>query len=58
MAVPVLSCGCDLWTATKKQNSKVQALVMAFLRGVERCFKLDHIKNEAVREELQVFNLN
>ena len=31
---------------------------MAFLRGVKKCSKLDRIKNEAIREELQVFNLN
>ena len=31
---------------------------MAFLRGVKRCSKVYHIKNEAIREELKVFNLN
>ena len=31
---------------------------MAFLRGVKSCSKLDRIKNETVREEIQVFNLN
>ena len=31
---------------------------MTFLRGVERCSKLDPIRNEAVKGELQVFNLN
>ena len=30
---------------------------MAFLRGVKWCSKLDLIKNEARREELQVINL-
>ena len=43
MAVPVLfSYGCELWT-TKKQDSKIQALEMAFLRGVKNCYKLDRI---------------
>ena len=31
---------------------------MVFIRGVKRCFKLDRIRNEAIREELQIFNLN
>ena len=31
---------------------------MAFLRGVKRCSKLNRIKNEVTRKELQVFNLN
>ena len=31
---------------------------MAFLIGVKRCSKLDRIKNEGMRQELQVFDLN
>ena len=31
---------------------------MAFLRVVKRCSKLDRVRNEAIREVLQVFNLN
>ena len=49
---------CKLWTIIKKQDSKIQASEMAFLRGAERCSKLGRIKNEAIKEELQVFNLN
>ena len=30
---------------------------MSFLGGVKRCSKLDHIRNEAIREDLQVNNL-
>ena len=41
MAVPALSYGCELWTTTKKQKSKIQASEMAFIRRVKRCSKLD-----------------
>lgn len=30
---------------------------MELLKGVERCFKLDCIKNDDIRELLDVFNL-
>ena len=58
MVVPVLSYGCQLWTATKKLESKIQASETACLRGVNRCSKLERIRNFAVRQKLQVFNLN
>ena len=31
---------------------------MAFLREIKRYFKLDGIRNDAVRKDLQVFNMN
>ena len=58
MAIPVLSYGCELWTATKKEESTIQTSEMAFLRGLKRYSKLDHTKNGDIREELQVFSLN
>lgn len=58
MAIPVISYGSEMWTATKKQESKIQASEMKFLRGVKGCTKLDHIRNEEIREELEIFNLN
>ena len=47
MTFGVLSYGCELWTTTKKQISKIQALEMEFLRGVKRFSKLDRIRNDA-----------
>ena len=58
MAVPALSCTCELWTTTMRQESKIQASEMAYLRGVKRCSKFDRIKNKAIWEELQVLNFN
>ena len=56
MAAPVLSCGRELWSTTKKENSKIQASEMEFLRGVERRSKLFCIRYEAIIEELQVLS--
>ena len=39
MAVPVLSYGCELWTTSKKQDSKIHASEMSLSRGVKRCSK-------------------
>ena len=47
-----------LWTTTKNRDSKIHSSEMAFLRGVKRCSKLDHIRSDSIREELQLFNLN
>ena len=58
-AVLVLSNGCELWTATKIQDTNIQPSGVAFLRGVKMCskIKLDRIKSDAIKEELQVLNL-
>ena len=56
MAVSVLSYRCELWTTTKKQKVKYSPQKWR-LRGIQRYCKLDRIKKEAGREELQVFNL-
>ena len=37
----------------QETRSKVQATEIA-LRGVKKCSKLDHRKNEVIREKLQV----
>lgn len=57
MAVPVLSYECELLTNTKKQ-SKIQASELMFLKLVKRCSSLDQIRNEDIREELRVSDLN
>ena len=31
---------------------------MRFLRGVKGCSRIDRIRNEMIRQEVQVFNLN
>lgn len=36
----------------KKEENKIQASEIDFLRTVKRCSRLDHMRNEAVRDDL------
>ena len=58
MAEPVLSYGSELWTVTKRQESRIQASEMKFLRQVKGCTRRDCIRNEDIRRELNVYNMN
>ena len=58
MAVPMLAYGSETWTLNKKQQSKIQASEMKFLRSVKGCTKRDLITNQSIREELGIFNMN
>lgn len=39
-----------------KDNSRVQAAEMKFLRGLKRCIKQEHIRNTEIREELGIYS--
>jgi hypothetical protein len=54
MALPVLLYGREAWTIKAKDMSKIQATEMRYLRSVKGCTKLDHIKNEDIRKELDI----
>jgi hypothetical protein len=54
MALPVLLYGSGTWTIKTKDMSKIQATEMRYLRSVKGCTKLDHIKNEDIRKELDI----
>jgi hypothetical protein len=54
MALPVLLYGSETWTIKTKDMSKIQATEMRYLRSVKGCTKLDHIKNEDIRKELDI----
>lgn len=58
MAVPQLLYGCESWTIRKQDKMKIQASEMKFLRRVKRCTLMDKIKNEDIRQELNIFSLN
>jgi uncharacterized protein YydD (DUF2326 family) len=49
-----LLCGSEKWTIKTKDMSKIQAKVMRYLRSVRGCTKLQHIKNEDIRKELDI----
>jgi hypothetical protein len=55
MAVPVLMYGSEVWTIKKKDISRIQSAEMKFLRPVKGCTRMDHIRNEEIRTELEMY---
>jgi hypothetical protein len=51
---PTLTYSCESWTLLDTHRSKIQALEMRFLRRVEKVTKRDRIRNQVIREQLQV----
>ena len=48
--MPVLMYGCETWSLTKKQQSKVQATQMNVLRRIDSVNRLDRVMNADIRE--------
>ena len=51
---PVLSYGSESWTLTRPLKSKIQAVEMKYLRKVKGITRRDRVRNEQVREELNI----
>ena len=58
VAVPTLMHGSESWVTNTKHKQIIQTAEMKFLRSVKRCSRLDRIRNENIREELKIYNLN
>jgi hypothetical protein len=58
MAVPTLTYGSKTWPTTKTQEAKIETAEIKFLRRVAGYTRRDQIKNNKIREELNIFNLN
>ncbi|KAJ4428996.1 hypothetical protein ANN_25992 [Periplaneta americana] len=58
MAVPVLTYGSKSWIIKERDKSKLQAAEMRFLRRVKGCTRRDLIRNEDIRKELNIYNIN
>lgn len=54
MVRPVLAYGSEVRVMNSKDTLQIQAVEMFFLRAVKRCFKRDHLRNEAIPEELNI----
>ena len=51
---PILIYGHESWTLTSRTKSKVQAAEMKVLRLIKGVTRLDRIRNESIRNELEV----
>ena len=51
--MPMLLYGCETWSLSKRQQSKVQATQMNALRRIEGVSRLDRARNVDVREKLR-----
>ena len=56
-AVPTLLYGCENWTARKGRKVRTESAEMKVLRSVAEFALHDQRTNEAVREELNVYDL-
>jgi hypothetical protein len=55
MAVPVLIYGSEAWAIKKKDITRIQSEEMKFLRSVKGCTRMDNIRNEEIRTELEMY---
>jgi hypothetical protein len=58
MAIPALMYGSDIWVPTKKVQTRIQSTEMNFLRKTKGCTKLDHVINELIRTEPNIYPVN
>jgi hypothetical protein len=58
MATPVLTYGCESWVPSRKDNSRMQATEIKFLRRVKGITKVGRVMNEDVRKELEIYAMN
>jgi hypothetical protein len=54
MAIPSLLYRSEGWILRRKDESSIQSVEMKFLRSVKGCTRLDHSRNEQIRDELEV----
>lgn len=51
---PILTYGCQSWVVNKKKKSTIQAVVMTYLRAIKGMTLRDKIRNEAIKEDLNM----
>lgn len=58
VAVPTLLYGSETQVTKKKEESRIQAKEMKFLRRVKSCIRQDRLRNHDIQGELSIFSLN
>ena len=53
MVVPMMTYGCESWVLREKEKSRLQATEMSILRKVAGVTRMDHIRNEEIRQRLE-----
>ena len=54
IARPSLLYGSETWANTKRDMTRVEAAEMRFLRSVKGYTRLDKVRNEVIRKELEI----
>ena len=54
VTIPTLMYGCEVWVLTEREKSRLQATEMRMLRKIAGVSRLDHVRNETVRERLRL----
>jgi len=54
VARPSLLYGSETWVTTKRDTTGLEAAEMRFLRSVTRYTRLDKIRSEVIRKELEI----
>jgi hypothetical protein len=54
IARPTLLSGSEIWTTTKRDVNRLEAAEMRFLRSVKGYTRLDKIRSEAIRKDLEI----
>jgi len=57
VARPTLLYGSETWVNTKRHMTRLEAAEIRFLRSVKGYTRLDKIRNEVVRKELEIFGI-
>ena len=54
VAGPTLLYGSETWVTTKRDRTRLEAAEMRFLRSVTGCKRLDKVRSEIIRKELEI----
>jgi endonuclease/exonuclease/phosphatase family metal-dependent hydrolase len=57
MAAPTLLYGSETWVLSKRDESRLQASEMRFLRGTYGCSREDRYRNTDIRAQLNIFSI-
>ena len=52
VVIPTLTYRCETWVLKEREKSRLQATEMRVLRKITGVSRLDHVRNETVRERL------